>query len=423
LSDQETGSLWRGNLAVMVVSSGIWRVGGGMTGPFWALYVLYLGGSYFHIGLISAVSAVLSLIPAFFGGYLADAFGRKRMVSALSALMAINTAIYVLAPGWEWLLVARSLDSVFAGLRQPAFSALIADSTKAETRAMSYGLWQAVPPIFGLASPYAIGVLMDRYGVLPAQRWAYVVLLVTSSAAALMRVRWLSETLPPDPREVVSLSSVFRETLGDFRKTARVVPRQLWALILIGGLFQFGASLGIVFAVTYATTDVIHLTSAEWGLINTVSTFVSLAVSVPFAISADRYGRLRLVQLSLALTPLAILGFTYSRGFYQAFASYTAMTVLGSMGGVASQALFVDYSPREHRGRIGALTAVIGSTQSFNVQMARGGAVIGAAGNMVGGVLYGGVSYASPFLLMAGIMGSAALIGLLQVKEPKKREE
>ena len=61
-------SLWRSNLGIMMISSGLWRLGGRMTWPFWALYVLQLGGSAFHIGLIAAVSSVFSLIPAFFGG-------------------------------------------------------------------------------------------------------------------------------------------------------------------------------------------------------------------------------------------------------------------------------------------------------------------------------------------------------------------
>lgn len=416
-------SLWRSNFGVMMISSGIWRIGGRMTYPFWPLYVLHLGGNYIHIGLISAVSSVLSLVPALLGGYLADAVGRKKMVYTMSAMMALTGAIYFLAPSWEWLLVASSLDAVFSGLRQPAFNALLADSTRAETRGLSYGMWQTVPPIFGFFSPYIIGVLMDRYGVIPAQRWAYLALIATSSISALMRFKFLTETLPPNSREKGSAVSVVRDTLRDFKETAFVVSGQVWLLILMGGLFQFGASAGSIFMVTYATEDVIHLTAADWGLINTFSTIVGMAVSLPFAVLADRYGRMKLVMVSLTLTPLAVLGFIYSRGFTEAFASYIAMTILASMGSLASQALFIDYSPREHRGRISALTGLIGATQNFNFQMTGGSTLIGAAGSVVGGILYSDVSFSSPLLLMAGMIGSTAAIGFLSVKEPERREE
>jgi DHA1 family tetracycline resistance protein-like MFS transporter len=415
-------SLWRSNLGVMMISSGLWRIGGRMTWPFWALYVLQLGGNYFHVGLISAVSSVFSLIPAFFGGYLADAYGRKKMIHTMSFLLAFNSVIYLLAPSWEWLLFARSLDAIFGGFRQPAFNALLADSTKAETRAMSYGMWQAIPPIFGLLSPYAIGLLMDRIGILPAQRWAYVILLVFSTLGAFLRYRYLTETLPPEAVEKVSAVAIVRETFSDFKETARVIPRQMWILILMGILFMFGASTGGIFLVTYATDDVIHLTAAEWGLINTASMVVSMMVSMPFAAMADRYGRLKMVHISLFLTPLILIGFVYSGSFMPAFLYFIALTILGAMGSVASQTLFIDFSPREHRGRISALTSVIGATQNFNFAMAGGGTIVGAVGNMVGGTLYGD-NYSLPLLLMAGSIGLTAVVGAVFVREPEEREE
>jgi DHA1 family tetracycline resistance protein-like MFS transporter len=415
-------SLWRSNLGIMMISSGLWRIGGRMTWPFWALYVLQLGGNAFHIGLIAAVSSIFSLIPAFFGGYLADAFGRKKMVYSMSFLLAFDTVIYILAPSWEWLLLARSLDSIFSGLRQPAFNALLADSTTAESRAMSYGMWQAIPPVFGLLSPYAIGILMDRIGVLPAQRWAYVILLVSSTMGAFLRWRYLTETLPPEAVEKVSAITIVKETLSDFKETARIIPRQMWILILMGILFMFGASAGSIFMVTYATDDVIHLTSSEWGLINTASMLVTMIVSMPFAVMADRYGRNKMVLISLFLTPVILLGFVYSRSFMPAFLYYIALTILGAMGSVASQALFVDFSPREHRGRISALTSVIGATQSFNFAMGGGGTIVGAFGNMVGGAVYES-NYSLPLYLMAGSIGFTAVIGAILVREPEEREE
>jgi DHA1 family tetracycline resistance protein-like MFS transporter len=418
----EKKSLWRSNLGIMMISSGLWNLGGRMTWPFWALYVLQLGGSAFHIGLIAAVSSVFSLIPVFFGGYLADAFGRKKMIYSMSYLLVFNTIIYILAPSWEWLLIARSLDSIFAGLRQPAFNALLADSTNTETRAMSYGMWQAIPPVFGILSPYAIGILMDKIGILEAQRWAYLILFVSSFLAAFMRWRYLTETLPPEDVEKVSAVSIVRDTLRDFKETARVIPRQMWILIGMGLLFMFGASTGSIFLVTYATEDVIHLTSSEWGLINTASMLVTMMVSMPFAAMADRFGRNKMVLISLFLTPLILIGFVYSGAFVPAFTYYIALTILGAMGSVASQALFVDFSPREHRGRISALTTVIGATQNFNLSMAGGGTIVGAIGNMVGGAIYEG-NYSLPLFIMAGSIGLTAIIGAALVREPEEREK
>jgi MFS family permease len=425
LETEEGGEkgFWESNLGIMMISSGLWRIGGRMTWPFWALYVLELGGDYFHIGLIAAVSSVFSLIPSFFGGYLADALGRKKMIGLMSYLMAFNTVIYLLAPSWHWLLLGRSLDAIFGALRQPAFTALLGDSTRAEDRSMSYGMWQSIPPIFGLASPYIIGILMDRYGILTAQRWAYIVLGISSGLAAFLRYRYLTETLPPEDRELIELTTVLKRTFIDIRDTIGEIPRQMWALITMGILYQFGASVGGIFMVTYATEDVIHLTSSQWGLINTVSMLIGMIVSIPFAAMADRFGRVKTALISLFITPPFVLWFTFNGGFFSVFISFISLTILGNMGSVASQALFIDFSPREHRGRISALTSVIGATQNFNFQISNANNVTSAVANVLGGSIYEDVSYTLPFFIMAGTIGATALIGTTFVREPTDVED
>jgi MFS family permease len=423
LEAEEAPGFWKSNFGVMIISSGLWRIGGRMTWPFWALYVLQLGGGYFQIGLISAISSIFSLIPAFFGGYLADAIGRKKMISYTSILMAFDTVIYIYAPNWVWLLVARSMDAVLSGLRQPAFTALLGDSTKPENRSMSYGMWQAIPPIFGLASPYIIGVLMDQYGILQAQRWAYIILTITSGLAAIIRYRYLTETLPPEETEMISLSTVIRETLTDFRATVRIISNQMWILIFMGLMYQFGASVGSTFMVAYATEDVILITASQWGLINTASTLVGMIVSMPFAAVADRIGRIQIALISLFLTPFALLLFIYSRNFFLAFVSYILLVALGSMGSVASQALFIDFSPQEHRGRISALTSVIGATQNFNFQTGGANNIVSAMGNVSGGLIYDQISFAYPLYVMAGMIGASAILGATSFRKFVRKQK
>jgi MFS family permease len=415
-------SILRSNLGILAITSGMWTFGGSMVGPFWGLYVLYLGGSPFHIGLISSVSSALALLPSMFGGYLADRLSRKKMVYGLQVLLALNTFVYIFARSWVWLLVARSFEAIISGFRNPAFSSFLADSTRAEERVRNYGLWNTVPPLFGLVSPYLIGVFMDKYGIIQAQRWAYVVLLIVTSSTAYIRYRYLEETKLVTDKLDINPRHMVKETLRDFRETIRVLSRQTWALILLGALYQFGVSLISIFMVNYAVEDVIHVSSSNWGLINTVSTVIVITTSIPFAMLAERVGKRRLILISLFATPFAIMGFTYSPGLPMALLSFSVLTVLGSMGSVASQALFTDYFPKTHRGRINALTSVIGSMQSFSFLMA-GGGIVGSLGNIVGGLLYGRVSYASPFLMMAAIIMMMALASLRYIVEPGKQEE
>jgi MFS family permease len=238
-----------------------------------------------------------------------------------------------------------------------------------------------------------------------------------------MRVRLLQETyVPEQTRPKTTVTTIIRGTLSEFKDTVKNLTRNLWLLFLLGGLFQFGVSVGAIFMVTYATQDVIHLSSANWGLITTAQMIMSL-FSLPFGVLADRYGRRRLVIASLALAPLMVLGFLYSRTFMYVFVFAVGLAFLSNIASLASQALFIDYTPREHRGRINALTSIIGASQNLNFQRAAQSTFIGAVGNLVGGWLYVNVSYATPFYVMMGMVILTLLIITLWIKEPETREE
>lgn len=317
--------------------------------------------------MLSAIGSLFGILPALLGGYLADTIGRKRMAYTMSFLLSANALIYFAAPSWHWLLLASALNAIAAGLRGPAFNAIIADSTNAERRAESYALTYIVPPLFGILSPYLIGVYMDRLGVVPAQRGAYLVLFLGSLTASPLRFKFLRETLPSEVRERFRASKVLGGTFSGMRKTVKVMPKQLWVLTVMGTIFGFGAAVGGPFWVTYATEDVIHLSNAQWGLISTSNMLISTFVTLPFAHLADQKGRLKLVLPSMLLTPLVIAAFVYSRSFPQAFAVGVAASILSSMSAAAGQALFTDHSHRNHRGRINALLSVIGTMQTFTL--------------------------------------------------------
>mgnify|MGYP000100086403 CR=1 FL=1 len=410
---REPESRWaflKGNIGVMILTSGIWSLAGAMTWPFFSLYVLGLGGTYVDIGLISAVGAMVRILPTFIGGYLADSLGRKRMVYSMSFLLSLNQLLYALAPHYRFLLLPAALEALWSGLRDPAFSAIIADSTRPENRAFSYAVWNIVPPLFGLLSPYLSGLLMDRYGVVRAMRWAYLAVFATSLIASLLRYKLLEETLlPKAEREGVSLRTAVGELLSDFRRTVRSLSKQLWVFFAVDFTFNFAGSLCGPYFVTYATEE-IGLTAAQWGFISTILTLISTGVRLPAAWASDRYGRLKFMLPCMFLWPVTFFLFVNAEGFSQVMAARAAMTVLDSVGVPAWQAFFVDLSPREHRGRINAIASV-------------SWAIIGSAGSVAGGTLYEGFSARAPFLVTAALQFVGAVIALLTFREPSRREE
>ncbi|RLI06772.1 hypothetical protein DRO24_04440, partial [Candidatus Bathyarchaeota archaeon] len=233
--------------------------------------------------------------------------------------------------------------------------------------------------------------------------------------ASTLRLLLLRETLPAEERRGVKASTILRDTLRGMRETLRVMPRELWVLIAVASSFSFGAAVGGPFWVNYATEDVIGLSKAEWGLISTAIRVVALLLTFPFALAADRWGRVRLVLISLIINPLILLGFINSRNFWQVLLVGILGATASSISTAASQALFVDYSPREHRGRINALLGALGVVQSLT-PWAQPGSIIGAVGNLIGGALYGRC-FQLPLYIQASATAISALIALAALRE------
>lgn len=404
---------------VMSLTGGLWAFGGRMRGPFFPLFVLALGGSYFDIGLIASIGSIFMIVSSLIGGYLADTVGRKKIIYLMSFLISLNTLVYFASPSWEYLILASSLNSLFVGLRGPAVSAIIADSTKVETRTKGFATNQFLRILAGSVSPYVVGLFMERYGVLRAQRLAYLCAFVTSMIATILRFIYLEETLKV-PEERKSIREILSDTYDGFKTTVNVMSNKVWILIGTNILFSLGVSLGISFFVTYAVEDVIGLSKSQWGLVFSVMSLINMFSGLLFASMSDRYGRLKLILPSMLLTPIFIIGFVFCKTFTQVLLVAVSLGLLGSMMGAPFKALLFDYSPQEHRGRIHALSSMLASLPGSNIIYGNPGGLINGIGKMVGGIAYGRFN-ALPFFIEAVIIEISAILGVIFLRNNKPR--
>lgn len=401
-------AILKGNIGIMLLSSGLWNLAGAMTWPFYSLYVLELGGSHITIGLISALGAVTRIIPTLFGGYLADILGRKKILYSMSFIIAANELLLAFAPNHNYLYLAATIEALAGGLRGPAFMSILADSTTPDNRAFSYSLWQVFPPLFGLFSPYAIGLLMDARGVLIAMRWAYIFTFAMGIVASFLRYRYIEETLT-DKREVNGdLRSVPKEILAEFKETFSRLPFQLWIFLAIDFVFTFAWALTEPYFVTYANEEA-GLTGAQWGLVSMLVTVTRTLITPPAAWASDRHGRLKFILPCMFLWPAGFFLFGRSGGFQAILFARLLIAVSGSIGSPAWDAMFTDYAPKEYRGRFSAIADVSWS-------------LIWGAGNAAGGAIYQDYSKRAIFELSAALLVIGAFAAILKVREPEKRE-
>jgi MFS family permease len=108
--------------------------------------------------------------------------------------------------------------------------------------------------------------------------------------------------------------------------------------------------------------------------------------------------------------PVAFFLFARSAGFYAIMVARLLLAISDSLGSPAWEALFYDYSPKEHRGRFSAIASV-----SWGL--------IWGLGNIVGGAIYQEYSKELIFYLSTGLLLIGAIAALLRMKEPEDREE
>jgi len=400
----------KGNLLVIVISSGFWNLAGQMVMPFFSLYVLGLGGSYMDIGVISAIGSITRIIPSLIGGYLADTIGRKKIVYSMTLLMGINELIKAFSPSVNFLFISAALGAIFGGIRGPAFESITADSTKPDSRALAYAVLSVVPPLFGIVSPYVMGLLIDQYGTVSAIRGGYLFVFFMYLVATFLRYRYLEETLVLEGDvEKKSVRESVHELFVDFKFTLRSLPKQLYVFMILDLLLNLSWSIMSPYMIVYGT-ETIGLSSAQWGSIITFMTVTNLFVRPIAASASDKYGRLKFIRPMLLLYPIIMYAFINSRNYMDVLIIRVLFAIIMSIDSPAFQALMVDYSPKMHRGRFSAVMGIFRP-------------LIWSAGNIIGGGLYQQYSTESPFHVGIICLLFSATLTLIFLKEPEIREE
>ena len=401
-------SALHGNLGVMVVSSALWSISGNLTAPFYALYVLELGGDYAMIGKILGIAALVKMVPNLLGGYLTDKLGRKQILFTLTYLLACVALIRAFAPDYRFLIIAAVLEALFMALRQPSISSLISDSTTPENRSLSYALWIVGQNLTGILSPSIFGYLMDQYGLRVAMRWGYITIFALGTLSAFIRQKYIQETLTKAQDESMKKPRL-SELLKDFKATLSNLNRQAMNFIALDTVYTLALGLAEPYFVTYAN-DSLNITGSQWGLIMSLVTLIYSGAMLAVATPSDEIGRIRFVQASMVSWPIAYLFFISSGNYLQLMVTRICVTLAAAVGQPAWTALFADYCPKEHRGRYYAMLETIWS-------------LLYGGGNYLGGVIYQNLGIKSPFQIAIAMMAVGGILSVFVLKEPQFKEQ
>ena len=396
----------RGNLLVLISSYVIFGFTSSLFTPFRSLYIRELGASPLVLGLISSLGSVVLALIRLPGAYIADRYGRRGIIVLFTFGAALSYGFYVVAPDWRLIAVAVVVSSL-SHIYQPALEAIEADSMPPERRGMGYLLVWWLPGAPGLFAPAISGYLVERYGLVPGMRMVYAVVFVSALTIALIRWRYLEETMEGSvslgPRE---LGSAFVEAAGSIREAWVEMGRDIWFLAAVLLLFSFENPLYSLYYSLFAV-DVVGVSAMEWGMVSIIGTAAISLVGIPAGRLMDRIGRRRSMLLAYVFSMPALIAFTMIRGFTQMVVVNISFMMCNSLLFPSVMALQADMVPRERRGRVMGLMGTLRS-----LAMVPAGVVFG--------LLYE-VNRAYPYYVGVLVELVTVLVIVFFVKEPESR--
>ena len=200
-------SFIQGNYLILVMSWVLMDFANELPALYYGPYVIYdLKATPEILGFIGFASVIALAAVQFPGGYLADRYGRKWLISTLTFGVAFSFLFYVFGPSWEWILIGAVIGNLCL-LYQPALMAMISDSTPAEKRGMAFSITTLIANVATTPAPIVAGIIVAIFTRATGMRIAYGIVVVMYLSAAILRSK-LKETIKTEekirPRDLLA---------------------------------------------------------------------------------------------------------------------------------------------------------------------------------------------------------------------------
>jgi MFS family permease len=246
----------------------------------------------------------------------------------------------------------------------PAFSAIIADSMPRNKRGTAFGIYRMMTSLPGVFMPVVSGYYLDLLGIQAGVRIGLLMFAGATTVAVMVRARYLEETL-----DTSMSSKTSPEEDRGLLKTLRDQPRILYAMLVVSILSGFIMRMSWSFLPIYAY-DVMGLTTTQYGLLQSIASFISAPLYMLGGMLSDRVGRIPCILLARGFGPLDSLSLLFLRDYNQLSVAFGTVGLIeglgggrirggGFMGGPAWEALLADVVPQENRGKINGLLATV----------------------------------------------------------------
>ncbi len=248
---------------------------------------------------------------------------------------------------------------------------------------------------------------MQQYGLETGFRIGCIYAGVFAFIATVPLSVLLKETGQRQNAENAGLA--LRNAIGEFAKPSLSnLPLSLKVLMASYALVAFANGAVSQYYILYASR-VVGITAFDWGAVVSLQFLLASVLKIPGGWLSDRFGKKKVMTLSLLTTIPMILIFTVSQSFLQVAISALLLVAAGIYYAPAHEALQADLTPRSMRGRINAFWD-------------QSSAIAVGVGALVGGFAFEAIGPAVPFYIFAATEVAAAVLIISKVREPEVRE-
>jgi MFS family permease len=299
------------NIIVIIIANTLWSTMVLYRG-FLPKFYESLGATIFFVGLLFSLSDLFYSLSSFIGGHLSDAYGRKQIFVRTALIGHFLLLGYLFAPNWIFLIPFLILGNFVSGMGDASAQTMISESVPKKSRATGLAsIYLTATIVSALIVPCG-ALLVQNYGMLDGVRAAILISFFFSLTGTIILFFYGKETLKRKLKKKIKFKLNFSE-LKEFFKS---LPLSIKGMFFFASLLYFSSMLNTPYWIFYSL-DVIKINSLEFGILESIQ-FITVAVfTFVGAKLSDKYGRKKILLLSIILSLIVPILFIFSKNFIQ----------------------------------------------------------------------------------------------------------
>lgn len=359
------------------------NIAGSMSPLVMPIYLTTIGASIEQVGLVYTISSVAILLLQVFGGWISDSIGRLRAIAFGSIGGIIGFIALLLAPNWQWMILALVIYQIPFAIVGPSFSAFIAENSSEENRGKVYGITGTIYQVTGVLGPPLGSWLAGAHGF----KFMLLMSAIVYAMAAVLRI-WMATTMHSAQEKLSGGLTVktFRKTMGTMLGMLFAGGVITWILITDGVsdmAFRLSDNLQPLYL-----SEIGHIPVEMIGWLGSINALAVMFVPILSGRLSDKRGERYSLVAGFGMIFVAFLVFLQAKSFVVFAISWAIFGVGGGMLGPAYQSLISKVVPKKLLGTFsGVFSSSIG--------------LISLAGPWLGSKLWETFSPKTPFIITA----------------------